>query len=68
MLTLITEVFPKLLTPKNMIRSMPKKSPFRLPSKNKMVKAPKHCPNLKDSPFTILFDHWEVNCATNSLY
>ena len=26
-----------------------------------MVNAPKHCPNLKDSPFTILIDLWEVN-------
>ena len=38
------------------------------PSKSNMVNAPKHCSNLKDSPFTISIDHWEVNCATKSLY
>ena len=29
-MTLIADVFPKLRTPKNMIRSMPKKSRFRV--------------------------------------
>ena len=36
------------------------KSPFsEYPSKRNMVKAPKHCSNLKDSPFTILIYHWK---------
>ena len=44
------------------------KSPVsEYPSKNNMVKAPKHCSNLKDSTFTILIDHWEVYCPTKSL-
>ena len=37
-------------------------------SKSKKVNSPKHCSNLKDSPLTIFFDHWEVNCPTKSLY
>ena len=45
------------------------KSPvYKYPSKSNMVKASKHCSNLKDSPFTILIDHWEMNCPTKSLY
>ena len=45
------------------------KSPFsEYPSKRNMINAPKHCSNLKDSPFTIFIDHWTVNCPTKSLY
>ena len=34
------------------------KSPVsKYPSKSNMVKAPKHCSNLKDSSFTILIDN-----------
>ena len=45
------------------------KSPVsEYPSKRNMVKEPKHFPNLKDSPFTIIIDHWEVNCPTKRLY
>ena len=36
-------------------------------SKSNMANAPKHCSQLKDSPFTIFIDHWEVNCPTKSL-
>ena len=38
------------------------------PSKSNMVKTPKHCSNLKDRPFTILIDQWQVNCLTKSLH
>ena len=45
------------------------KSPVsEYPSKSNMDKAPKHCTNLKYSTFTILIDHWEVNCPAKSLY
>ena len=45
------------------------KSPIsEYPWKSNMVYAPKHCSNLKDRSFTILIDHWEVNCPTKSLY
>ena len=37
------------------------------PSKSNMLNASKHCSNLKDSPLTIFFDHWEVNCPTETL-
>ena len=37
------------------------------PSKSNMLNGPKHSSNLKDSPFTIFLDHWEVNCWTKSL-
>ena len=35
--------------------------------KSNMVNAPKYLSNLKDIPFTIFIDHWEVNCPTKSL-
>ena len=38
------------------------------PSKINMTNAPKHCSHLRDSPFTIFINHWEVNCPTKSLY
>ena len=45
------------------------KSPVsEYPSKSNMVKATKHCSNLKNSPFTISIYHWEVNCPTKRLY
>ena len=37
-------------------------------SKRNMVKAPKYCSNLKESLFTKLINHWEVNCSTKSFY
>ena len=37
-MTLIADVFPKLRTPKNMVTSMPKKSPFRASVENQHVK------------------------------
>ena len=36
-------------------------------SKSNTLNAPKQCSNLKDSPFTIFLNHWEVNCPTKSL-
>ena len=53
-MTLTADVFPKLRTPKNMVRSMPKKSHFRNPTKSNMVNAPKHCSNLKDTSLPYL--------------
>ena len=45
------------------------KSPVsEYPSKSNVVSGPKHCSNLKDHPFTILIDQWEVDCPTKSLY
>ena len=53
-MTLIADVFPKLPTPKNLVRSMPKKSRFRGPTKSNMVNTPKHCSNLKDTSLPYL--------------
>ena len=38
------------------------------PSKSNMGDDPKHCSNLKGSPFTTFNDHQGVNCPTKSLY
>ena len=38
------------------------------PSKSNMANAPRHCSRLKDSPFPIFINQWEVNCLTKSLY
>ena len=53
-MTLIADVLPKLRTPKNMVRSMPKKSRFRGSYKKQYVNAPKHCSNLKDTSLPYL--------------
>ena len=37
------------------------------PSKSNMLNAPKHCSNLKDTPFKKFLHHWELNCTTKSL-
>ena len=42
-MTLIADIFPKLRTQKNLVRSMPKNSRFKDPSKSNIVNAPKHC-------------------------
>ena len=54
MMTLIADVTPKLRTPKNMVRSMPKKSRFGWSSKSNMVNALKHCSNLEDTSLPYL--------------
>ena len=66
-MTLITDVFRKLQTPKNIDQCL-KSHVSKYPSKSNMANVPKHCSNLKDSPFTTFIDHWEVNCPTKSLY
>ena len=66
-MTLITDVFRKLQTPKN-IDQCPKSHVSKYPSKSNMANAPKHCSDLKDGPFTTFIDHWEVNCPTKSPY
>ena len=53
-MTLKADVFPKLRTPKNIFRSMPKKPVSEDPTRSNMVNAPKHCSNLKDTPLPYL--------------
>ena len=36
------------------------------PSKSNILNAPKHCSNLKDSPFTIFNNDWSENCLIKS--
>ena len=54
--------------PKTWLDQCLKSDDSKNPSKSNMVNAPKHCSNLKDSPFTIFIDHWAVNFPTKSLY
>ena len=64
-MTFIAELFPKLRTPKNVVRYMSKKSRFKGPSKDPLtgniVNGFKHCCDLNHSPVTIFSDHFEGN-------
>ena len=65
-MNLITELFWKLRTPKNIDQCL--ESPVSVDlSKSNMANAPKHCSHLKGSPFTQFIDHWEINCPPKSL-
>ena len=66
-MTLIADVFPKLLTAKNMVRSMPKKSHFRGSDKKQHCKRAQTLFKLEGHLFTIFINHWEVSCLTKSL-
>ena len=58
-MTLIADSFPKLRTPKNVVRYMSKKSLSKDPLTRNMVNGFKHCCNLSDSTVTIFSDHFE---------
>ena len=63
-MTSVAYVFPKLPTPKDVIRKIPlKKHVSDDPLTNNVVNGPKHCFNLNDSTFTMFIDE----CETNSL-
>ena len=66
-MTLIADVFPKLRTPKNMNRSMPKKSRFRGSDKKQHGKRAQTLFKFEGTLFTIFINHWEVKCLTKSL-
>ena len=66
-MTLIADVFLKLRTPKNMVRSMPKKSRFRGSYKKQHGKRAQTLFKFEGHLFTIFINHWEVNCVTKSL-
>ena len=63
-MTLITEVFPKLQTPKNMVRSMPKRSHFRVSAEKQHGKCPQSLLTFEGQPLYTFIDHTEVNCPT----
>ena len=52
----MADVFPKLLTPKNVLRSMSEKSRFRISFEKQHGKPAQKCWNLTDSTFTIFID------------
>ena len=71
-MTLIADLFPKLRTPKNVLRYMSKKSRFKVtgnvvkpvlkyPLTGNMVNGFKHCSHLNHSTVTIFSDHFEGN-------
>ena len=60
-MTLIADLFPKLRTPKNVVRYMSKKSRFKVPLTGNMVNGFKHCCDLNHSTVTIFSDHFEGN-------
>ena len=66
-MTLIAHIFPKLRTPKNMVRAMPKKSRLRGSYKKQNDKRAKTLFKFEGHLFTIFISHWEVNCLTKSL-
>ena len=53
--------FPKLPSPKNVVKKLSKKFAFRDPFKKQHVRGTKHCGNLKHTTFTIVIDHCEDN-------
>ena len=60
-MTLIADLFPKLRTPKNVIRYMSKKSCFKGPLTGNMLNGFKHSCDRNESTVTILSDHSEGN-------
>ena len=60
-MTLIADLFPKLRTPKNVLRYMSKKSRFKGPFDRQHGKRFKHCCDLNHSTVTIFSDHFESN-------
>ena len=63
-MTLIAVVFPKLRTPKNLVRSMPKKSRFRGSYKKQQRKRAQTIFNFEGYLFNIFINHCEVNSLT----
>ena len=60
-MTLIADLFPKLRTPKNVVRYMSKKSRFKVPFHWKHGKRVQTLFHLNHSTVTIFSDHFEGN-------
>ena len=58
-ITLILYLIPILLTVKDVLTQMSKKSYFKRPFASNMVNGAKHCWNLRNSTFIIFIDHYE---------
>ena len=65
--TVIADVFPKLWTQKNVVRSTPKKSSLRGSFEKQHGKCAQICWNLNDRTFTISIDCCEGNGLSKSL-
>ena len=65
-MTLIADVFPKLRTSRNMVRSMPKKSRFRGSNKKQHGQPAQTLFKFEGHLVTIFINHWEVNCLTKA--
>ena len=60
-MTLIAHLFPKLRTPKNVVRYKSKKSPFKGPFDRQHGNGFKHRCDLNQSTVTVFSDHFEGN-------
>ena len=60
-MTFIADLFPKLRTPKNVVRYLSKKSRFKGPFDRQMVYGLKHYFDLEHGTITIFSDHFEGN-------
>ena len=67
-MNLRADVFPKLRTLKNLVRSMPKKSRFRGSYKKQQRKRAQTLFKFEGHLFNIFINHCEVNSLTKSLY
>ena len=61
-MTLIPDVFPKLRTPKNIVRSTPKKSRFRVSVEKQHGKGTQTLFKFEGQPVYHINYHWQVSC------
>ena len=66
-MSLISDGFPKLRTPKNMVKSMSKISHFKGSFGKQHGKRAQKLVKFACSTFTIFIDHFECNCLTKSV-
>ena len=57
----MADLFPKLRTPKNVVRYLSKKSRFKEPFDRQLANVFKRCCNLNHKTVTIFSDHFEGN-------
>ena len=65
--SLLAEVFPKLLTPKEVVTSVSEKPYFRTVSVIKLLTGSKHCLNLHGTTIILFFHESGMNWAGKSL-
>ena len=67
-ISLIAQVFPKLLTRKYVVIWMHNRASFLKPFPGEHLNSPKNWWNLRKSTFTVLFLHYEWNCIRKSYF